>query len=183
MRLRAIVPLLVSLVAVVSACGAESTQPPGEPSTLSFTYSGYRSGTYSATGFLPDVRTGMRWITPWASGDNFSTVDSGFTGLTASMPVAGANHIAAFVIPFGVTGTFTLSAHAHERIAGDALIFNFKSGVSNGEVFLFSPGTITVTSSTADRVAGTFSGTAIDTLNHRTVTVTNGSFDVHIDRP
>jgi hypothetical protein len=183
MRLRAIVPLLVSLVAVVTACGAESTQPTGEPSTLSFTYSGYRSGSYSATGFPPDVRTGTRWTTPWASGDNFTTADSGFTGLTASMPAGDANHIAAFVVPFGVTGTFALSAHAHEPISGDALIFNFKSGVSNGEVFLFSPGIITVTSSTADRVAGTFSGTAIDTVNHRTVTVSNGSFNVHIDRP
>lgn len=177
MRLRSIVPLCLSLAAV-TACGNDSTQPTGEPSTVSFDYAGYRTGSYSAIGFLPDVRTGTRWTTAWASAGNFATIDSGYTGITASLPVGSGNHLLEIVIPFGVTGTFPLSAKHF-----DELIFDYKSGVSQGEIYTFIPGTVTVTSSTLERVAGTFSGTAVDTLNHRTINVTNGKFDVHIDQP
>jgi hypothetical protein len=178
MRLRAIVPLFLSLVALVAACGKDATQPTGEPSAVSFTYAGYRSGGYSATGFPPDVRTGTRWTTQWATAGNFVLAAQPFTGITASLPVAGANHLVELAIPFGATGTFALSP-TH----GDALIFDFQSGVSNGVSYVFKPGTVTITSATSDRVVGTFSGTAVDTLTSRTITVTNGKFDVHVDQP
>jgi hypothetical protein len=176
MRLRVTVPLLVLLVALVTACGAESTQPTGEPSTVSFTYTGYRSGSYSATGFPPDVRTGTRWTTQWATAGNFATIDSGYTRISASRPADNGNHRLEIVIPFGLTGTFPLSAQHF-----DELVFDYRSGISNGEIYTFTPGTVTVTSSTPDRVVGTFSGTAVDTANKRTISVTSGTFDVHID--
>jgi hypothetical protein len=178
MRLRAIVPLFLSLVAVAAACGKDATQPTGAPSTVSFTYSGDRNGTYSATGFEPDVRTGTRWTTPWASATNLNGTTQAYTEVLTSLPVSTGNQVTLFFFPYGKTGTSALSA-----AQGDQVVFDYKSGVSGGQVYFFNPGTVSVTSVTADRVAGTFSGTAVDTVNHRTLTVTNGSFDVHVNNP
>jgi hypothetical protein len=178
MRLRSTISLSLCLVTLVSACGGDATQPIGAPSSISFSYSGYRTGDYSASGFVPDVRTGTRWTMPWASAGNFATIDSAYTRISASLPASTGNHLVELLLPRAVAGTFPLSA-----VHFDEVIFDYKTGVSNGQIYSFTPGTITVTSSTAERVVGTFSGTAVDTLNKRTITVTNGKFDVHIDQP
>jgi hypothetical protein len=174
MRQRVTSPVVLCLVALATACGPTDTQPAGDPSTVSFTYSGDRNGTFSVSGVRPDVRTGTLYTTPWASGNNL-LFDRTYTAINASLPSGTANHIMGFLVPAGETGTFTLSPEHF-----DELIFGYQSGVSSGQVYVFKPGTVTVTSATAGRVAGTFSGTAIDSSGSKTLTVTNGKFDVQI---
>lgn len=178
MRLRSMVPLYLCLATAAMACGSDTTQPTGVPSTVSFTYAGDRNGSYTTTGFIPDVRTGTLWTTKWATAGNFSSGTQGFTGVSASLPTSTGNQRLEISFPYAVTGTFPLS-----KANFDALIFDFNNGVSNGQIYFFNPGTVTVTSATADRVVGTFSGTAIDSVANKTIVVTNGSFDVHIGQP
>ena len=173
MRLRTIVPLLCGAMAVLAACSRDATGPSGAPGTLSFTYSGTRSGNFSATGFSPDVRTGTLWTTAWVNaGVVADNVGNTFVNITANVPSSGSSQVVQLIVP-DQTGTFRLDS------IGSIVVYDYLLNDSNGATFRFTPGTVTVTSVNASRMAGTFSGTATDSLN-RTIVVSGGSFDVNL---
>jgi hypothetical protein len=179
MRLRSTVSLAFVLMALTNSCTSESTEPTGDPSTLSFTYSGYRNGAYTVTGFQPDPRTGLLNKTPWAGAVNFAIADQTFTEIVGSLP-AGANiHVVEFIVPAAATGTFSLGA-AHSGFVYDLLTFELDPNSGAGEQYALSPGTVTVTSTSANHVVGTFSGTAVDSTKTRSINITNGSFNVYV---
>jgi len=178
MRLRSSASLMLVVLALTNSCTSASTEPTGDPSTLSFTYSGYRNGTYSVTGFEPDPRTGTVNITPWAGAANI-TVDQVYTQITSSLPAGTHIHAAEFVFPAGATGTFSLGS-LHGGYYFDLLVFEFDPNAGTGERYLLSPATVTITSTAGNHVTGTFSGTAVDSVNARTINVTNGTFNVYL---
>lgn len=173
MRLRTIVPLFLGAMAALAACSRDATGPSGTPGTLSFTYSGTRSGNFSATGFTPDVRTGTLWTTAWVnSGLLADNLGNTFVQITANVPASGSSQVVRLIVP-DQTGTFPLDS------IGSIVVYDYLLNNSNGTVFRFNPGTVTVTSVNASRMAGTFGGTATDSLN-RSIVVTGGSFDVNL---
>jgi hypothetical protein len=180
MRLRSTSLLVLAALVFAGSCTTESTEPTGAPSTLSFNYSGYRSGTYSVTGFEPDLRSGTVYTTPWAAAGNFAIASETFTEISSSLPAGPHVHIAQFVFPAGVTGTFALGAVHADGALYDGLSFEFDPNSGVAERYLLSPGTVTVTSTADNHVAGTFSGTAFDSTNARRIDVTNGTFNVYL---
>jgi hypothetical protein len=179
MRLRSTASLVLVLMALTNSCTSASTEPTGDPSTLSFTYTGYRNGAYSVTGFQPDPRTGLLNVTPWASATNFA-IERSYTQIGGSLPAGAHVHIMQFVVPFGETGTFPLGAVHADGFIYDLLTFEYDPISGAGERYRLLPSTVTVTSVTSDRVIGTFTGTAVDSVNARTITITNGSFNVFV---
>jgi hypothetical protein len=181
MRLRSTTSFVLAALVFAGSCTSESTEPTGDPSTLSFTYSGYRNGTYTVTGFQPDLRTGTLYVTPWASAVNFAINDQTFTEISSSLPAGPHVHVAQFVFPFGVTGTFPLGPAHADGLLYDGLSFEVDpNGLTAPESYLLSPGTVTITSTSSNRVVGTFSGTAVDSAHARRIDVTNGTFNIYL---
>ena len=172
MRFRTIVPLLSGAMALLAACSREATAPTGTPGTLSFAYSGTRSGSFSATGFAPDVRTGTLWSSSWVDAGVVGDFTGTYVAIRANVPSTGSSHVVQLIVPNQV-GTFRLDT------ISSIVVFDYLLNNTAGTEFDFKPGTVTVTSVNADRMAGTFSGTATDTLN-RSLVVTGGSFDVRL---
>jgi len=171
---RAASTLACAVALAVSGC--DSTGPSPTP-YLSFTYSGVASGTFSVQGALTEQST---------SGVTGGT-DQGASVVMAVM-ADGATGILAFVLfPTASTGTLALQTEAQcdeggpSMCVGVALMLTLGTGAEPTiALCTLTSGSVTVTKSTTEEAAGTFSGTGtcVDFADTDlgTITLTDGAF-------
>jgi hypothetical protein len=180
---------LVALCAIAAAGCGDSTKP--DASTLSFTYTGAGAAnatTFSVTGEIPPgiVGTSSIGTTAWAAGgvdpsSNYSTILAAVPRSSTTWDLLG----------IGVTrksvGTSPLDPNCDDEATNCTGIFMFFSLNPNGDTFQYfcgmSSGSVTITSFTDSRIAGTFSGTGVcqdASFTDTPFTITNGQFNVAI---
>lgn len=187
MRIRAVIA--VSAL-VLAGCG-DSTSP--DASTFSFTYTGAGSANarpFSATGDVPPnlSASGTLGTSAWAAGA-FDPA-SNFTFVAGVIPKSSTTYdFAAVGIARKTVGTSTidsscgLDVETTEECTGFLVFFGFQpdGDASDYDCFL-TTGSVSITSVSDDRVAGTFSG-AGTCFNGTTgfespFSITNGAFNV-----
>ena len=179
------------LLAALAACGGGDgpTEPVASDNSISFSYSGAASGSFAVSGV------------PGPGADGASAFS--FDGEPPMLVVGGVKMHSASRAAFMNLILPAVTAPRSFSLSDDACLdFNavcplalFAPDMAAGppslipdadleEVYLFTGGTVVVTFVSAARVAGTFSGTAQNTpLNNtpaKTITVSNGKFDVTI---
>ncbi|HEX8906038.1 MAG TPA: hypothetical protein VF771_14415 [Longimicrobiaceae bacterium] len=174
---------LAAAAITLAACGDSTGNSEASPGSLSFSYTGARSGSYSATGAFRQTSDSTFAKQPFAVGARGA--ESGFTyiSLLSYQPVtAEEGDMALFILP-NVTSpaTFPLSASCETADCPfAALIFDTNPDASedDSDLYLLESGSVNVTSVSSRRMRGTFSGTATELFGDASITVTNGSFDV-----
>lgn len=174
-----------AVLAFAASC-SDSTSPTPTSGTFSFTYGGeVISGTYSASGTLPAI--GNPSASEWAAG--FRSDADQESGAVAIVPKANARYDMSILAIDGVTtGSRSIDVDcapdSDSGCTGFALLFNASDNPdATGTIFCgLTAGSVTVTTLTTTRLAGTFQGSgscATDT-SEGSFTVSNGSFDVPI---
>lgn len=149
--------------------------------TLSFSYasSSGQSAPFAANGIFYNVRAGNSGAGAFSypgspskliiyAYKDFSQVSADIVSLTVTNTSAVA------------TGDYPFASTAAKNAAGFYKI-NANLNDTSHMGYMFSSGTLTVTSSNGIAIAGTFSGGAYDILNNvTTITITNGQFSVPI---
>lgn len=175
---------VLAATAALAAC-KDATGDNGVGSgSVSFTYSGARSGSYSAKGEFEKVGTSSFVKKSFATGVSLRDANGDVIGILGYVPVtATTGHQAVLVLP-PVSGGETLEIDPTcEGVTFCPLglitfDINPDEQFDDSEGYLFTGGTVHVTSVANNRLKGTFSGTAVDITGTQTLTVTNGSFDV-----
>lgn len=150
--------------------------------SLAFSYTGVRSGSYSASGAIHPNATSFTKAT-FASGVKLAQGGTNYVGIIAYVPVtASTGHEVLFIFPSVAAGqNLSLSDDCVGADCPLALVaFDTDPDLEedDSEPFFFTDGTLHVTSTSNGRVSGTFSGHAEGFDGTRVITVTGGSFDV-----
>jgi len=156
----------------------EITDPVYPISSLSFEYSGFLNGTYSAIGKIPlspDPGTSISDY-EWADALAFQEYGVEWTGIMANLPTGNGRECTALQmhIKNPGTGNFALPG----RGDFDFLCFGM-NGTGNQQNFLFVSGTINVTTFKSNRIIGTFSGT-LEMVEGESLIISNGVFNMHV---
>lgn len=175
----------LACVTVASAACKDSTgsTPQVTAGSLAFSYSGALTGSFAANGILTHRDTSFV-KQPFAAGVKLvGNSGQNVVGILSYMPVsASTGHEVIFIFPFASAGqTVNLTktcTSANCPLAGVAFNVNPDLVDDDSDPFFFTSGSLHITSTSNRRIAGTFSGTAEDSLGTRTITVTNGEFDV-----
>jgi hypothetical protein len=180
--------LWMALAAMTLAgCNGEPTAlQPIDPGSLSFSYESARTGTYTASGAFTASNGNAVQALPFAAGVRINNPVAGqIVGIIAWMPVGSiTGHQATFLLPpvtaAGQTFALARSCTTTTFCPGGVLSFDLNLAPTglDPDTFVFTSGTLTITSLSGERVAGTFSGVAADSAGIRVVTVTDGTFDV-----
>jgi hypothetical protein len=187
-------------VLALAACGGDGPTDPGPPETggtVSFSFSGDQSGSFSAAGLIQGSPENPAFGT-WAAA-GWSQEDQQLAVAAFRARTAPAGDV--FVLALGnTTGTGTVTLNGAPCLQGEEdgcamgmLGFDVRQlgefDPTNDRVYAVMSGTVTITMYTADRLRGTFSGTAVHLLDlftsapePRTLTIANGSFDVPLIR-
>jgi len=184
MKRRMMTLAVLAAAAALAGC-KDSTGNDGVGSgSISFTYTGVRSGSYSASGEFEKLGPSTFVKKPFATGVSLSDANGNVIGILGYVPVtATTGHQAVLVLP-PVSGGETLEIDPTcETVTFCPLglitfDINPDAQIDDSQGYLFTGGTVHVTSAANGRVKGTFSGTAVDVTGTQTLTVTNGSFDV-----
>lgn len=106
--------ILLYAVAALSGCDAVAGPGNHPPSTLSFTYGGTRSGTYSVRGDIPaETGDGSVFSRTWATGDRFHEGGREYVYLLANRPsTAGTWDGVQILIPADGRGTYALDGQS-----------------------------------------------------------------------
>lgn len=165
----------------LSGCG-DSTGSGVKTGSLSFSYSGARSGSYNASGeYRPTATSFARQ--PFAVGSKGVQNGVAFISVLSYQPVTTTTgHVVIMLLPT-VTAPATLSLDAScdtDQCPLAGVVFDTDPDVAEDEsnLYVFDSGTLQVTSVSSGRITGTFSGTATEILSDSSITVTNGAFDV-----
>ena len=160
-----------------------STQRQSGPSTLTFSYTGFKTGTFSAVGELqiPTPAAGLNSY-QWATSQHFTDFGKKWTLVTAnivSTVSSRANSSIQLTITDNGPGNHSLPGSFSSE---DAIIFDLDLTSGNiQELYRFTSGNVQITSSNLTRVVGNFTGTATDVNTPgRTIQVTNGKFDLNV---
>jgi hypothetical protein len=150
--------------------------------SLAFSYTGARSGTYSASGAIHPTASGFT-KQPFASGVKLTNGGQNFVGIISYVPVtASTGHEVIIIFPSTAAGqNVPLSDNCVTSDCPLAIVaFETDPDLQedNSDPFFFTAGTLHVTSVSSTRITGTFSGVAEDFDGTRTITITGGSFDV-----
>ena len=184
--------LVTATLSLLAACSSDSPTevPTGNASgTVSFTYSGGGTGSYSATGAISSsANTTTGRTTTWAAGYKVSSTNS--TNVMANMARAGGiSDMVIIILNRQTTGTGTINTTCQPTASATCNVLAFVIGASGSgstEAFAFNcvlvSGTITVASISSSNAAGSFSGSGMcvngTTFASSTFSVTNGSFNV-----
>ena len=183
MKLRAFVAL--SAIAL-AGCG-DSTEP--DASTLSFSYTGAGAAnatTFSATGEIPANFAVAP--TPGSSAWAAAGVDpsSNYSAVLAIKPLTSTSwHLFGIGVTRKTVGTSPIDAICDDESTNCTGVFMFL-GNPDGDDFQYfcalTSGTVTITTITESRMAGTFSGTGYceQDFVETPLTITNGQFNVAI---
>ncbi len=156
----------------------DTTEPVYPTSSLSFDYSGFLSGTYSVTGALPlspDPGTSISDY-EWADALVFEEYGVEWAGVMANFPTGNGRESTYLQIHIKNPGTGDFALPG--RGSYDVLCFGM-NGPGNQQNFLFTSGTIIVTSYKSNRIMGTFSGT-LEMGQGEVITISNGVFNMHV---
>jgi hypothetical protein len=178
--------LLAAATLALAACG-DGTGSGVEPGSLSFTYTGARSGSYSATGTIRRTSDTTFARQPFAVAAKASFQGASFVSLLSYQPVTDqTGHLVLFDLA-GVTGpaTFSLAPCDTPDCPFAAIAFDTdpNAGEDDSDLYVFDSGTLAVTSVSGGHLRGTFNGTATLLLGDATITVANGTFDVPLVSP
>ncbi len=192
---RAARPILLVLAAFAAACG-DSTGPglSGTEGVLRFTYSGTVSGNFVAEGAI-DMSSPSGLPT---SAGAVAMEEGGMFAVVGVRPTTG-NRIDMFALSLGNmqgTGTVNINLIACQDIQSGTCpsgVFMLDVDPARAVVapeptlpdtpmYILMSGSITVTSRSATRIRGSFSGSAMSTdlASLRMITISGGSFDVPI---
>lgn len=180
---------LAGAVALLAACG-DSTGGSGSSASgsLSFSYTGDRTGSYSASGTFKQNSTSFV-KQPFAVGVRSSTVGGQGVVLVSYTPVSSAT---GNMLLIGIPSTAASTASydlADENCNGTTtlcpfslLLFDTNPDLEedDSQVFTFTSGTLNVTSNSGSRLQGNFSGTAETLFGDSVITITNGTFDIPV---
>ena len=169
------------------ACKKEttpSTQGPSGPSTLTFNYTGFKTGTFSAVGeyLSPAPAGGGQTDYNWATSQHFTDFGKKWTLVTANTvsPVSSRAYSGIqLTITDNGTGNFSLPGSFSSE---DLVVFGDAIASGNPqELYRFTSGNVQITTSNLNRVVGNFTGTATDVNTPgRTIQITNGKFDLSV---
>lgn len=179
---------LAGAVALLAACSDSTGSTATGPGSLSFTYAGDRSGSYSANGEFKT--SGSSFVKqPFAVGARGTTAVGTSIAMIAYQPVSASTGNMVLIGLPDVSGTGTFGLGDDSCAASDlatcpfaAILFDTNPDLEedDSQIFAFTSGTLTVTSNTGGHLRGTFSGTAETIFADSTITVTNGAFDVPV---
>lgn len=165
--------------AVLVGC-SDSTGTSGLSGTLTFSYSGDLSGSFSATGSIP--LSGEN-TAPWAVGGRDDT-DGAVVALASQPQSGGTYNYVIVVVPRTTVGNANIDVNCSPSATCAAVLFdigvNDNTGTSQQTCFL-DAGTVAITSISGSRAQGTFSGTGtcVSSTNVQTViNITGGAFNV-----
>jgi hypothetical protein len=177
--------LVVGAMAVMSC--SDSTSPSGASGAVSFSYSGAGvsgTGSYSATGALPANNAAAFGSSAWAAGENvFSSGELDVIGVQPR--TASTWDIAGLTIGRNTVGSSSIDPNCvSSNFCTDVTIAFGSNAAEDAYSFYCSltSGTVTITSITDTRAAGTFSGSGTCQTSASSAetafTITSGSFDV-----
>lgn len=180
---------LAGAVTLLAACN-DSTGPDQSPDpnagSLGFSYSGARVGSYHASGVFQRAGGGPFVKQPFATGIRNQAPGQQEMVLLSYTPVSAATgNMLLFIIP-NVAGTGSYALHTDCTDDRDCpfagVFFDTDPAVEEdgSEAFVFTAGTLNVTSASGGHLRGTFSGTASTLAGDAVITVTNGTFDVPV---
>jgi hypothetical protein len=175
--------LLVAGVSFLAACG-DSSGPSGQSGSLSFTYSGSLSGSYSASGAIPTNQAQFNTST-WSAGFE-DQPNQALVVESVATRAGGRYDLVVLQIDRLVAGSSTVDPNCDPDISDACTGFIVFFGISNttGEAqFLcgLETGQLTLTSISDTRAQGTVSGSGFcidENFVESAFTVSNGSFDV-----
>lgn len=180
---------LIAAAAALSlaACGGDSTGSGNASGSLSFSYSGPRSGSYSAQGSYEELNGNSFTKREFAVATTDNSTGTAAIAMLSYNPVSstrGDLTLFAFTRP---SSAGVINVDDDNCVTSDCPLalfaFNVNPDVSSttGEVYYYlTRGTITVTTVNTNNVAGTFQGKAVDLDSGDTLVVTNGKFNVPI---
>ena len=175
-------PLRLAVAALALLAGCNSSEPTGVVNLsgdLAFAYTGALSGSFSASGQMPQTTTEQRTM-DWAAGER----DDPDIFVDAAVPRSATTYDVVFLSVGSTTvGSSDIAFDADVTILLGAQV----SGTGQPlQVCFLNAGTVAITEITATRVKGTFSGTGscVDpTPTTTSFTVANGTFDVPLVAP
>lgn len=174
--------LVLTPLALLAACGGDGpTTITAFDGSLSFTYSGANSGTFSASGSVPtsaSAQATSAWAVAYASSSSEMDV-------VASAPRTATTHDAVVVfIQRNTVGSVTINSSCSVSCNEVDLVIGLaNSGQSFTASCFLTTGTIAITEKSASRMKGTFSGTGTcltQAGSSGPFTASNGTFDVAI---
>lgn len=183
---RRIVGMALAAAAALAGCNGDATSfTPIDPGSLAFSYEGARTGTYAANGSFTANNGNTVQALPFAAGVKLNDPVAGrIFGIIAYLPVTSTTgHQVTFLLPetaAGKTLSLTETCPTPVFCPGGLLAYDYNLAVPSQEpdTFVFTSGTLTITSLAGGRMTGTFSGVAADSAGIRVVNVTGGTFDV-----
>lgn len=175
------------------ALSVSCSDGPNEPTlnasgSVAFSYNGgtlVTAGSYSANGGLPTSQT-TQATQQWAAGFR-DTENNNNIGVVASVPRANNRFdMAMLVFDRSTSGSSTINANCSAATCAALIVmYNIsESSTATGEVMCgLETGTMTLTTVSATRATGSFSGTGTcilldDFTTESTFSVSNGTFDV-----
>jgi len=177
---------LAGAVALLAACGDStgSSNTATGSGSLSYTYTGARSGSYSANGEFQQNTTSFV-KQPFAVGVRSQQAGLSAISIVSYLPVTSTTgHMVLIGIPeLSGTGNIDLSGTSCSSLCPLALLLfdtNPDLEEDDSQLFGFTGGRVSVTSNSGGHLRGTFSGTAENFAGDSVITITNGAFDVPI---
>lgn len=174
---------LAAVMVAAAACKDTTGIAAPTAGSLAFSYTGAVSGSYSASGLLTRHSDTSFVKKSFASALAVTNNGRPYVGMLSYAPTTGsAGNEVIFLFPSvaaGQTLTFTETCTSSTCSLGLIAFHSNPDLADDGsDPFYFTTGTIQVNTVSNGRIAGTFSGTAVDSLGTRTITVTGGTFDV-----
>lgn len=180
MQLRRAALILASIPLLVSCSSDKGTGPGDLEGLLEFLFSGMTSGSFSAQGSLTST-TNPSTTASWAAG--YRDEQEGALVVEAVKPQSGGTYdLVAITIPRLTTGSSTIDINCTTSCAAVIVLFRQNDSTQDFQFLCgLESGTLTISSISSTRAAGTFSGsgTCFDaSFTQGSFSVTGGTFDV-----
>lgn len=174
-------PAFVLALALTAACGDESPTETTYPSgSLSFSYASENSplsGNFAAVGAISEDADNENWAA--------AVRQNGGAVMMGNEVSGSAESVAIVSLPNAAAGNTPVTEECDTACASVSfLLEKTVGGVTRSYMCDMTSGTISVSTLSASRVKGTFSGTgycsSLEDDNAPTITITNGAFDTPV---
>lgn len=178
---------LTGAITLLAACNDSTGSASADRGSLAFSYSGSMNGSYSTAGKFQRTGGASFAKQPFAVALRSTQGGQAAVQLLAYEPTSSTKgHLMLVAFP-GVTGTGTFTFDDESCNEDDSCPFAIVAFDTNPDVemddsqaFIFSAGTLTVTSAADGHLRGTFSGTAESLGGDEVLTISGGTFDVPV---
>jgi len=168
--------LLAASLSLLLGC-SDSTGTSGLSGTLEFSYSGFASGSFSATGAIP---LSSQTSAEWAVGGRDDT--NGFIVAEALVPRSGGTYdIVTVIIYRTATGSSGIDVNCNVDCADVLFEVSVNASGTAQQTCALEAGTVALTSVSDSRAQGTFSGTGTcftPAGGQSGISITGGTFNV-----